>query len=235
MNISLFCVGNELMLDDGIGPAVYDELKSYSFSGPGFQADAIDPFSGGTSDTWKGGSSKGGSSKGGSSDGKSSDEKTSNGEPEPSQVAIFNLACMSLDYVEVVNKSDLIISVDAVDGTGEEPGTVFRYSPDDLAGRSPATTSLHDLKLKDLFDAASFLGYNAKGLCFGMQVKNPDPPTHMIGLTTPVHEKLGNLVDAVLAELVHEGVQVTEIATGKKVGPGFHHTLQIPNEIHNAN
>ena len=26
MKIAVFCVGNRLMLDDGIGPAVYDEL-----------------------------------------------------------------------------------------------------------------------------------------------------------------------------------------------------------------
>lgn len=188
------------MLDDGIGPAVYDELKSYTFSGPAFEADPLDPFAA------------------------YSDAKTSN-------VAIFNLACMSLDYVEVVNKSDLIITVDAADGTGAEPGTIFRYTPDDMAGRSPATESLHDLKLKDLFDAAAFLGYTARGLCFGMQVKNPDPPTHMIGLTTPVHKKLADLVDTILAELVHNGVEITEKKTGVHVAPGFHHSVQIPEEI----
>lgn len=204
MNISLFCVGNELELDDGLGPAVYDELKSYEFSGPGFTADPLHPFD---ADAAK---------------------------DETSQVAIFDLACMSLDYVELVNESDLVITVDAIDGTGQEPGTIFRYSPDDMMGRSPATESLHDLKLKGLFDAAAFLGYNAKGVCYGMQVKNPDPPTHMIGLTTPVHQKLAQLVDTILAELVNDGVSITEIATGKKVQPGFHHTLQTTDEVSDA-
>ena len=29
MKIAVFCVGNRLMLDDGIGPAVYDELVEH--------------------------------------------------------------------------------------------------------------------------------------------------------------------------------------------------------------
>lgn len=32
MKIAVFCVGNKLLLDEGIGPAVYDELvASYEF------------------------------------------------------------------------------------------------------------------------------------------------------------------------------------------------------------
>ena len=33
MRIAVFCVGNKLMLDDGLGPAVYEELQAYDFAG----------------------------------------------------------------------------------------------------------------------------------------------------------------------------------------------------------
>ncbi len=121
--IAVFCVGNKLMLDDGVGPAVYEELlKRYDI---------------------------------------------------PDNVTLFDLGCLTLNMIERVREYDVIITVDAVDGTDAEPGTVFRFAPDAMARHSGATASLHDLKLVDLFDAATLLGYEAEGLCLGMQVEEP--------------------------------------------------------------
>ncbi len=41
-------------------------------------------------------------------------------------------------------------------------------------------------KLVDLFDAATLLGYEAEGLCLGMQVENPSPAVVTVGLTPKV-------------------------------------------------
>ena len=115
---AVFCVGNRLMLDEGVGPAVYDTvLRDYEV---------------------------------------------------PSNVRLFDVGCMSLDMLPYVESYDVIITVDAVDGTGDAPGTVYRFSPDAMARHSGAMASLHDLKLVDLFDAASLLGYEAEGYCLGM-------------------------------------------------------------------
>lgn len=173
--IAVFCVGSTLMLDDGLGPAVYQEMQVYDCEPP---------------------------------------------------VDFFDVGCMSLDYLNAVEKYDLIITVDALDGTESDPGTIFRFDPDDMARRSPGTQSLHDLKLSDLFDSAILLGYTARGVCLGMQVQNSSPAQVTVGLTPPVYEKLADLVDCVLAELVGAGVQVTERETGELVEPGFHHTLK---------
>jgi hydrogenase maturation protease len=174
-NIAVFCVGNKLMLDDGIGPAVYEELvNGYSF--------------------------------------------------EP-QIDIEDLGCMSLSMIERVNELDYIIAVDALDGTGEAPGTVFEYDPYDAARHSGAMASLHDLKLIDLFDAAALMDYHAEGLCFGMQVQNSEPAEITIGLTKPVYDALPLLVDAVLAALVRRGVKITSLQSGEVVQVGYHHSL----------
>lgn len=153
--IAVFCVGNRLMLDDGLGPAVYDAL--------------LERFC------------------------------------IPDNVELFDLGCLTLAMIEHVREFDLIITVDAVDGTGEELGTVVRYAPDAMARRTGATASLHDLKLVDLFDAAALLGYEAEGLCLGMQVENPSPEKVCPGLTPKVHAALPLLVDVVAGELARVG------------------------------
>lgn len=154
-SIAVFCVGNKLMLDDGVGPAVYEELlKRYEI---------------------------------------------------PDNVELLDLGCLTLNMIESVREFDVIITVDAVDGTDAEPGTVFRFEPDAMARHSGATASLHDLKLVDLFDAATLLGYEAEGLCLGMQVENPSPAVATVGLTPKVDAALPLLVETVAGELARLG------------------------------
>ncbi|MFR7403768.1 MAG: hydrogenase maturation protease [Coriobacteriaceae bacterium] len=108
---AVFFVGNRLMLDDGVGPAAYDEILA--------------------------------------------------GYDIPENVTLVDVGCMSLDMLPYVERCDLILTVDAVDGTGDAPGTVYRFEPDAMARHSGPEASLHDLKLVDLFDAASLMGYEA--------------------------------------------------------------------------
>lgn len=175
MRIAVFCVGNRLMLDDGLGPAVYDELIAcYDF---------------------------------------------------PESVTLLDVGCMSLDMLPYVDSCDYVIAVDALDGTGSEPGTVFSFAPDDMARHSGATASLHDLKLVDLFDAASLMGYSAEGRCFGMQAGNTSPAEFSIGLTPAVYDALPLLVDTVLADLTRHGAEIRVKATGEAVGPTWRHVM----------
>lgn len=150
MRVAVLCVGNRLMLDDGLGPAVYDVLQDRHL---------------------------------------------------PAEVDVFDVGCMTMDMVDVVRDYDWIVSVDAVDGTGEVPGTIFRYTPDEIAPRPFGMASLHDLRLSDLFEAALLLGYRAQGICYGMQVENPSPAVLQEGLTPQVQAKLNDLVECVLAEI----------------------------------
>jgi len=161
------------MLDEGLGPALYDELVSeYEFS---------------------------------------------------ENVRLFDVGCMSLDMLELVRDFDLLITVDALDATDSEPGTIFRFCPEDMKRRAGAMQSLHDLRLTDLFDTAALLGYEAKGLCLGMQVENMSPIDLTIGLTPKVHTALPRLVDTLLAELVRSGAEVKVIKTGQLVDASWLH------------
>lgn len=156
--IAVLCVGNKLMLDDGIGPAVYEELvEAYEI---------------------------------------------------PDNVLLYDIGCLSMDMLFIVDRCDVVITVDAVDGTDAEPGTVFRFAPDAMARHAGATASLHDLKLIDLFDAATLLGYSAEGICLGMQVENSSPAEVTIGLTPKVYDALPLLVETLVAELYKLGVEL---------------------------
>lgn len=127
----------------------------------------------------------------------------------PEEVDLFDVGCMSMDLVSKVNDYDLLITVDAVDETGSEPGTVFRYEPYDIARAAGARTSLHELRLADLFDAATMLGFSAEGLCFGMQIENMEPVEFMEGLTPRVNEKVPFLAETIVAELVRRGCDIS--------------------------
>lgn len=173
--IAIFCVGNKLMLDDGLGPIVYEELtRAYAF---------------------------------------------------PPNVELRDVGCMGMDMLSYVDECDYIVTVDAVDGTNEPPGTVFEFEPDDMARHHGATASLHELTLADLFDAAILLGYESAGKCFGMQVSNMSPATVTVALTRPVYDAVPLLVDAVLADLVGRGVRVVARDTGQPIEPGWHHRM----------
>ncbi len=152
---AVFFVGNKLMLDEGVGPAAYEELQQ--------RYDV------------------------------------------PENVLLFDVGCMSMDMLPYVRDCDVVLTVDAVDGTGEEPGTVFRFPPDAMARAAGARASLHDLKLADLFDAALLLGYEAEGYCLGMQVENMSPAEYTVGLTPKVFAALPLLVETVAAELDRRG------------------------------
>ena len=175
MKTCVICVGNELMLDDGLGIEVYRQVQAaYEL---------------------------------------------------PADIDVISAGCMTLDMIGRVETYDLMISVDAIDETGSEPGTIFRYTPDDVARRGTPMGSLHELKLADLFDAAILLGYECEGVCLGMQVENASPSEFVVGLTPPVLEKLPYLVDTLLAELVTRGYEIRVRATGELVQPGFHHAM----------
>lgn len=180
VRIAVICVGNELMLDDGLGIEAYRQLEAaYAF---------------------------------------------------PREVDLLCAGCLTMDFIAKVGEYDVMITVDAIDGTGQPAGTLFRYTPDDVARRGTPMGSLHELKLADLFDAAALLGYQAEGVCIGMQVENGTPSEFVQGLTPTVLSKMPDLVDTVLAELVLRGIDVRVKSTGEPVEPGFHHTMvEVPH------
>ena len=163
--IAVFCVGNRLHLDDGVGPAVYDVVN-----------ERFDV---------------------------------------PENVELFDLGVLTMDMINYLDTCDAVITVDAIEHSGEPVGTVLRGTPEEMAPSQGANISLHDLRLIDLFDAGVLLGYEAEGICLGMQVKDTEPKILTEDLTPDVKANLPLLVETLAAELARLGSPLIEKATGK--------------------
>ena len=163
--IAVFCVGNRLHLDDGVGPAVYDAVH----------------------------------------------EKFD----IPENVQLFDLGVLTMDMINYIDVCDAVITVDAIEHSGEPAGTVLRGTPEEMAPSQGAAISLHDLRLIDLFDAAKLLGYDAQGICLGMQVEDTEPAILTEDLTPAVKASLPLLVETLAAELARLGSPLIEKATGE--------------------
>lgn len=163
--IAVFCVGNRLHLDDGVGPAAYDVVM-----------ERFDV---------------------------------------PETIDFFDLGVLTMDMINYIDQYDAIITVDAIEHSGEEPGTVLRGTPEELASAQGAALSLHDLRLVDLFDAAALLDFKAEGICLGMQVENTEPAILTEDLTPRVKAALPLLVETIAAELARLGSPLIDKQTGK--------------------
>ncbi len=167
IRVCVMCVGNILLLDEGVGPEVARRLlERYEF---------------------------------------------------PEYVDIKDCATLGLSLVGEFRDHDLVICVDAVDKTGMPAGTVFRFTPDDIAPRVSSPTA-HDIGFWDVVAAARMLGYEAEGECIGVQVGCMDPAQFEIGLTEDVERAVPMLMDSVISILVSRGVRgIIDRTTGREV------------------
>ena len=155
MEIAILCIGNELMLDEGLGPRIARELlATYEF---------------------------------------------------PESVHVFDMGTMGMSIIPILKEHDFVLTVDAVDNTGQKPGTVFRFNPDDIAPNT-VLSSLHDLRFIDVLNAAELLGYKPEGHCIGVQVLNMDPEDLTIGLTEPVEAAVPLVMFAIEQVLEEKGI-----------------------------
>ena len=162
--IAVLCIGNILMLDEGVGPRVAQELLAhFTF---------------------------------------------------PANVDILDCGTMGMSLLSEMKRYDIILVVDAVDNTGQAPGTVLTFSPEDIAPFQQPR-SAHDTLFIDVLQAAKLLGYTPEGFCLGVQILNMYPEQLIIGLTPAVEAALPLLVYSVLKFLVEHGAEVLVRETGE--------------------
>jgi hydrogenase maturation protease len=124
----------------------------------------------------------------------------------PENVSLLDRACLEMAILSDIRKHKQIILLDAIDKSGHPPGTVLRFSPDELSRYSQIRCA-HDMRISDVLDAATLLDYEIDCRCFGVQVaslKFVDPDTP---LSPEVETALPLLIEAVLAELKSLGVE----------------------------
>lgn len=123
----------------------------------------------------------------------------------PDNVTVQDSGTMGMMILNLFKEHDYIIVIDAVDGTGHEPGTVLRFSPEDIAPNT-VRHSLHDTRFIDVLEAAEMIDCRPGGECVGIQIEEMNPADLTIGLTPAVEAAIEGAVDAVLTILGEMGV-----------------------------
>lgn len=116
----------------------------------------------------------------------------------PPDVAVIDAGTLGMRVLGLLPHCELLLLVDAVDGTGEEPGTVFRLDPIEMLQTSP-TRSAADFGPADVLQAASAAGLDFEAACIGVQVKEVRAMTP--SLTPEVEASIPAAVSAVLEVL----------------------------------
>jgi hydrogenase maturation protease len=147
LQILILCVGNILLLDEGFGPRVAEQLLAkHSF---------------------------------------------------PPQVTVLDRGVMGLAIIADLRNATDVLIVDALDNTGEAPGTIMRYQPADLDDHH-IWQGAHDTRLVDVINAASILGISPRFSCLGVQVQDISPPDFQIGLSPAVEAAIDPMIELIL-------------------------------------
>jgi hydrogenase maturation protease len=111
----------------------------------------------------------------------------------PPDVEVYDAGTIGLDAAVALERRRLVVVADAIDARAE-PGTVFRFHPEELRPYSRSAFSLHDVHLLDALDETRLLGTAPEEVVI-LAVQVGDVSSGL-GLSPPVEasmEKLLNL------------------------------------------
>jgi hydrogenase maturation protease len=121
----------------------------------------------------------------------------------PDNVTLIDAGTMGMGILNLFQDCDYLLVIDAVEGTGEEPGTVVRMTPQEMAPNT-IKHSMHDMRLVDVLEAAMLMGNLPEVDCIGIQILDMDEIE--IGLTEAVEAAVPRAVEAALAVLAERGI-----------------------------
>jgi len=123
----------------------------------------------------------------------------------PDNVELVDGATGGLDLMPIMQTADIVIIVDTVK-TDEPPGSIFRFTPDDIDIKVPYKASLHQLGMVEVFAISEALGKKIDAVIIGIQPE--DMSDWGLELTPTIEAKVPELMALVLKELEALGVVV---------------------------
>lgn len=125
----------------------------------------------------------------------------------PENVTLFDGATAGLDLMPVIEGYDHIIIVDSVK-TPEPPGSIFRFTLDDIKLKVPYKTSLHQIGVVEMFAIAEAMGKKHDAVIIGVQPL--DMASWGLELTPAIEAKVPEIIGLVLCELETLGIRPVE-------------------------
>lgn len=116
----------------------------------------------------------------------------------PANVTVLEAGTVSHQLIPLFRETDHLIVIDVVQA-GDAPGSLFRFSPDDLSFRSEQKVSLHQISLIDVLKMAKLTGSRPKTVIIGVQPK--DVSSWSLELTDELKAVIPRVKELVLAEL----------------------------------
>jgi hydrogenase maturation protease len=90
----------------------------------------------------------------------------------PDTIELLDGGTASIDILEFLKNRERVIVIDAVQGGGGEPGTLYRFTPADIKVRKPVYTSLHQVGLLESLTTLEYTGESLKDIIiFGVEVE----------------------------------------------------------------
>jgi hydrogenase maturation protease len=116
----------------------------------------------------------------------------------PGNVDLLDAGTSIIDLMEELNGRRKVVVVDAVRG-GQPPGTLYRFSPEDVAAEEVPADSLHQVGLFDTLRLAELVDCRPEEVVIiGAQ---PEDTSLKIGLTEAVAAAVPRAAEMVMAEI----------------------------------
>lgn len=116
----------------------------------------------------------------------------------PEHVELFDAGTSAIDLMEVFNGRERLVVIDAVRG-GQAPGTLFRFSPEEVEEQALPMNTLHQVGLLETLRLGELVDCKPQStVVIGVQ---PEATGLGIGLTAKVAAAVDGAVALVLKEL----------------------------------
>ena len=89
----------------------------------------------------------------------------------PENVTLLEAGTVSHQLIPLLHEVDHLIVIDVVEA-GDVPGSLFRFSPEDIKFKTERKVSLHQISLIDVLHMAELTGRKPKTVIIGVQPKD---------------------------------------------------------------
>ncbi|MEE9565881.1 MAG: HyaD/HybD family hydrogenase maturation endopeptidase [Desulfobacteria bacterium] len=122
----------------------------------------------------------------------------------PQQVELVDGGVLGLGLLAVIKDAEHLIIIDAI-RKNQEPGTLYRFTGDDIPMRVYPKTSLHQVDLVEALTIAEILWQRPETIVLGIEPLDTNP--WRTELTPVIQAKIDELMNMTLEELKSLGVK----------------------------
>jgi hydrogenase maturation protease len=116
----------------------------------------------------------------------------------PENIQLIDAGTVSHQLISLFHETDYLILVDAV-SADDVPGSIYRFSPDDINFQTGYKLSLHEMNLIDILQMAELTGAKPETVIIGIQPK--DVSSWSLELSDEVKAVVPKVRELVIEEL----------------------------------